>query len=39
MGGTDVTEVSMLGEKRKDFHERSILPSFRDPRRKGLHMN
>lgn len=30
MGGMDVTEVSMLGEKIKDFHERSILPSFRD---------
>jgi len=28
-GGTDVTEASMLGEK-KDFCERSILSSFRD---------
>ena len=32
MQGTDVSEASMLGEKRKDFHERSILPSFRNPR-------
>lgn len=31
MRGIDVTEDSMLGEKRKDFHERSILLSFRNP--------